>query len=110
MNGTDEREGRVEFHYNSTWWSVCDEGWDTEGAMVVCRQLGYPPDGAKATNNPDPSTAEPQFGQGSGLIWPPTGVNCTGTELTLSECLREIGFDNHSCSHRNDAGVICSGT
>lgn len=47
------------------------------------------------------------FGPGSGTIY---GQNlaCTGNEQRLSECTYDM--DASSCTHANDAGVICSRT
>ena len=44
-DGADPSNGLVEYCHHRTWWTVCSEGWDSDDAKVVCRQLGYSPNG-----------------------------------------------------------------
>ncbi len=95
-NGVREGEGRIEVYHNGQWGTVCDDEWDQNDAMVVCKQLNYTNGLAKK---------EAAFGAGSGQIWL-DGVVCLGTELTLQECSFP-GWGTHDCSHDEDAGVQC---
>ena len=41
VGGSSENEGRVEICYKNQWGTICNNGWSSEDAKVVCRQLGF---------------------------------------------------------------------
>ena len=45
VDGSSQNEGRVEICINNQWGTVTDDGWSSNDAKVVCRQLGYSTDG-----------------------------------------------------------------
>jgi hypothetical protein len=100
VNGESDNEGRVEVCVNNGHWgTVCDYGWDNSDAEVVCRQLGYPSEGAMAYGGA-------HFGSGTGLIVL-EDLSCTGSENSIFEC--EFNTD-HLCNfleNKLDSGVIC---
>ncbi|XP_046855863.1 deleted in malignant brain tumors 1 protein-like isoform X4 [Xenia sp. Carnegie-2017] len=94
---SSEGTGRVEIFYNGEWGTICDDHWDLQDAMVVCRQLGYSSALRALQGNSVPD--------GSGKIWL-DDVACTGLEGSLSNCSHR-GWENHNCGHSEDAGVEC---
>ncbi|NXE83765.1 CD6 protein, partial [Cochlearius cochlearius] len=94
--GRSQCEGRVEMEQEGAWGTVCDDDWDLADANVVCRQLqcGW------ATRVHGGGA----FGRGSGPILRDE-VGCEGHEEHLWDCPAAL---EHDCSHKEDAGVVCS--
>jgi hypothetical protein len=109
--------GRVEIYYNNTWGTVTAEGipsedWTHAAAKVVCRQLGYGHEFARACyasrlDDENDDRLLPCYGPGSGRIWA-TAVNCTGDEERLVNCTMRLNSTN-SAVHEDDLSVICDG-
>ena len=97
-DGYWEGEGRVEIFHNSSWGTVCDDGWDINDAQVVCRELGF--------HEADDAPRDARFGEGSGRIWL-DDVECVGNESSITKC-QHRGWGSHNCGHGEDASVICS--
>ncbi|XP_061172011.1 scavenger receptor cysteine-rich type 1 protein M130-like [Saccostrea echinata] len=98
VNGSSNKEGRVEVFINGKWGTVCDDSWGHEDATVVCRSLGYL----------GISTAHMSayFGQGLGSTWL-DNVNCNGREVSIFDC-EHNGYGIENCGHNEDAGVTCT--
>ena len=97
VGGATNNEGRVEVYHNGQWGTVCDDLWDIDDAMVVCRQLNF--DFAVSAHGTS------TFGAGTGPIHY-DNVNCNGTEERLADCPHN-GIGIHNCVHFEDAGVVC---
>ena len=98
VNGTNEKEGRVEIYWNNQWSTVCDDYWDYTEATVMCKQLGYIGGSVKKSA---------YFGEGSGLVLL-DDVNCDGDESSIFAC-NHRNFEENDCRHYEDVGVICYG-
>ena len=97
MGRRSHNEGRVEVYYNGEWGTVCDDGWGTTDATVVCRQLGF--------YSSLRVYGSAHYGQGTGPIWL-SKLNCIGNESSLTDCNQfKVGTKN--CTHSNDASVQC---
>ncbi|XP_076199796.1 T-cell differentiation antigen CD6 [Aptenodytes patagonicus] len=94
--GQSRCEGRVEVEQAGAWGTVCDDAWDLADADVVCRQLRC----GRAVRVHGGAA----FGRGSGPILRDE-VGCEGHEEHLWDC---PAAPEHDCSHKEDAGVVCS--
>ena len=84
--------------YQGIWGTICDSDWDNTDATVLCRELGH---------GIGTATGQAQFGSGSGPVWL-SQVGCVGNESKLSHCEHNGAGNVGSCSHEQDAGVICN--
>ena len=105
LSGSGRRrtnEGTVEVSINGTWGSICDNGFTTSTASVICRMLGY-------SGTPQ-AYAGARFGRlaKSQPIWF-DDLKCSGDEEDILQCnYGALGQERHWCtSHRKDAGVRC---
>lgn len=93
--------GRLEICIDNVWKKVCDDGdFGDRDAQVVCKQLGFSPNGAKYVSsrfrNEDPSQP----------IWS-KHARCTGNEPTMTTCPSE---DLPSCDTDRAVAVECPST
>lgn len=99
VHGEYPNQGHVQIKLNDEWGTICDQDWDDQDALVVCRQLGYR-GSIRAVSGDDGSA---YFSQGTGSIHI-TKVQCNGQEHDILSC-------RHStlpqCDHDKDAGVVC---
>ncbi|XP_062867456.1 scavenger receptor cysteine-rich type 1 protein M130-like [Trichomycterus rosablanca] len=100
VDGPDSCSGRVELQYLSDWGTVCAGSWNMKAASVLCAQLNC--GSAVAVLEAD------RFGEGSVQIWSDV-FDCKGNETRLSQC-PVSSWSRAACSHKQDAGVICTGS
>ncbi|XP_076002841.1 lysyl oxidase homolog 3B isoform X2 [Genypterus blacodes] len=103
VGGRSSYEGRVEIQVGSKWGTVCSTGWTTKEAMVVCRQLGlgYSMHAITETWYWDSSNVTEMV---------MSGVKCTGSEMSLSQCQHHKAVSCQKAAAKFAAGVICSET
>ena len=112
-----DKRGRVEICYQGQWGTVCDDGWSSTDARVVCNQLGYSSLGIDRIRTSifvfliilhctgAIVLSRGQYHEGSGPILL-DNVGCHGTETSLLECSHP-GIGVHNCQHDDDVGIEC---
>ncbi|XP_074852121.1 scavenger receptor cysteine-rich domain-containing protein DMBT1-like [Carettochelys insculpta] len=98
VGGHSACSGRVEIRNGEVWNTVCDSHFDLKAASVVCNELQC---GAALSVK-----GGAHFGEGCVPIWT-EAFQCKGNESHHVYCAR-ISRASQTCSHANDAGVICS--
>ena len=95
-------EGRVEIYHEGRWGTICDDHWGFREATVICRMLNYSAAvyAIRYANTYFGSETNSSF-----PIWM-DNVKCRGDEQSIAAC-RFNGWDDHDCSHIEDAGVVC---
>uniref|UniRef100_K1PRQ0 Deleted in malignant brain tumors 1 protein n=1 Tax=Magallana gigas TaxID=29159 RepID=K1PRQ0_MAGGI len=101
VNGAHAYEGRVEVYHGGRWGTVCDDGFDAEDAVVVCRMLGYISVHVTVHRGD-------VFGH-SDRPEVISDLKCNGTEPDISACTN-ITYTERPCSPGNEVGVTCDTT
>ena len=50
-SGKNDREGTLRVCISGVWSTVCNSGWNSQDAAVICRQLGFPISGSNGNYN-----------------------------------------------------------
>ena len=84
---------------------MCDNGWDSNDAVVACRQLGFDTESAIPTSGV-------YFGEENlnhiPIILSQVQCQLNDSATRLVDCVGDKSALN-DCQHSQDAGVICRG-
>ncbi|RDD40666.1 Deleted in malignant brain tumors 1 protein, partial [Trichoplax sp. H2] len=92
--------GRVEVYRNYSWINICHNNFNWNAARVVCRSLGF-------TNVSTYYCCSGSFGTPQPAPSYMSNINCTGNEISLSQCLYTIANDS-SCNRYSTIGIACT--
>ncbi|CAC5384293.1 DMBT1 [Mytilus coruscus] len=94
--------GTVIVNMNGNWDTLCDTGFGSEEARVICRELGYWSSTARSFSNSWYAT-----GNGTSRDLRP---QCAGIETKIAFCPLGKTWNEQTCSHAHDAGIQCTTT
>ncbi|XP_072029155.1 scavenger receptor cysteine-rich type 1 protein M130-like isoform X2 [Amphiura filiformis] len=92
-------EGTVEVYHDNSWGSICDQGWDENDAIVLCKQLGF--------ETAIYALPRSFFGSNNNTVWL-SNVQCTGHEESFFNCAHDGWGNYHTCGANHVAGVRCA--
>ncbi|XP_019848939.1 PREDICTED: neurotrypsin-like isoform X1 [Amphimedon queenslandica] len=92
--------GRVQVYYKGQWSNICNTGFGSYEANVICHQLGYD----SADNHSFAAVDSYGIDDHPTLL---ANVSCANNNLHIFQCSYEETF---SCDDRNDVSVACSST
>ena len=113
VNGTEEREGRLEVCANGVWGTVCATSFTRSAAYIVCKQLGYNDSDGKSFllsfySCPLLDAIINTYGKyGTGdkpIVY--SNVDCFGSETSLRQCDKRVS-PAFTCSYRRIVGLKC---
>ncbi|XP_003382607.1 PREDICTED: neurotrypsin-like isoform X1 [Amphimedon queenslandica] len=92
--------GRVQVYYKGQWSNICNTGFGSYEANVICHQLGYD----SADNHSFASVDSYGIDDHPTLL---ANVSCANNNLHIFQCSYEETFN---CDDLNDVSVACSST
>lgn len=99
--------GYVAMSHQGEWGTICDDNFDDNEAMVLCRAAGYK---GGSYNNGKYKVSDGKINDRSRTlhrIWIDE-LHCDGTELTIEDCQSgSEGWGIHDCDHDEDIGIKC---
>ncbi|CAH1776673.1 unnamed protein product, partial [Owenia fusiformis] len=106
-----EGQGRVMIYREKNWQRICNYGWDINDAKVVCRQLGYDPDGTetqlyKSNRKKDRKNSIDKWGYVPTRRYGVHSVMCNGNESFIEQC-KMTWQETQKCKEQQDAIAIC---